>query len=444
MTRVRFAPSPTGHLFVSGARVALVNFLHARRHGGQMLLRFDDVDRDRSRAAFADAISHDLRWLGVSWDETFRQSDRLDQYAKAAHRLRQANRIYPCFEGDDELRAKHDQQLKRGKSPIYDRGMLRMTAEQRAKAEANGKRPYWRFLLSPRTLEWRDQIMGPRQAKLTSVSDPVVVRADGSPTPLFASVVDDIETGITHVIRAEDNAVNTGLQLDLWEALSGSPPGVQFAHLPGLADTGRVRLARKASSLSVRALRGDGVDPAALATCLARIGMPTSGEPAAPEDLALTFDLSRLSQSTAGFDAARLLSLNRRALSRVDFGAIADRLPNGATEAFWLAVRGSLDLLNEVRGWWEVVAGTIVPPVIDGEAAFLSEAEALLPPEPWDDSVWRRWTDALAQATGRVGDALLMPLRLALTGEEQGPALEALLPLIGRARASSRLRIAAA
>jgi glutamyl-tRNA synthetase len=444
MTRVRFAPSPTGHLFVSGARVALANFLHARRHGGHMLLRFDDVDRDRARPAFAETIAHDLQWLGIAWDESFLQSDRLGLYAQAADRLRQANRIYPCFEGDDELRAKRDHQLKRGKSPIYDRGMLRMTAEQRAKAEANGKRPYWRFLLSPRTLEWRDQIVGPRQAKLTAVSDPVVVRADGTPTPLFASVVDDIETGITHIIRAEDNAVSTGVQLDLWEALTGKPPRVQFAHLPALADTGRVRLARKASSLSVRALRSDGVDPAALATCLARVGLPDSGEPATPDDLARTFDLSRLSQATAGFDASQLLSLNRRALSRVDFSAIADRLPSGATEAFWLAVRGSLDLLNEVRGWWEVVAGTIVPPVIDGEEAFLSEAEALLPPEPWDDSVWRHWTDALAQATGRVGDALLMPLRLALTGEEHGPALEALLPLIGRARASSRLRIAAA
>lgn len=444
MTRVRFAPSPTGHLFVSGARVALANFLHARRHGGHMLLRFDDVDRDRARPAFAESIAHDLQWLGIGWDETFQQSDRLDHYAQDAARLRQANRIYPCFEGDDELRAKRDQQLKRGKSPIYDRGMLRMTPEQRAKAEANGKRPYWRFLLSPRTLDWRDQIVGPRQVKLTAVSDPVVVRADGTPTALFASVVDDIDTGITHVIRAEDNAVNTGVQIDLWEALTGKPHRVQFAHLPALADTGRVRLARKASSLSVRALRGDGVDPAALATCLARVGMPGSAEPATPEDLARSFDLSRLSQTTAGFDASQLLSLNRRALSRIDFSAIADRLPNGATEAFWLAVRGSLDLLNEVRGWWEVVAGTIVPPVIDGEGAFLSEAEALLPPEPWDDSVWRRWTDALAQTTGRVGEALLMPLRLALTGEEYGPALDALLPLIGRARASSRLRIAAA
>ena len=286
--------------------------------------------------------------------------------------------------------------------------------------------------------------MGPRQAKLTAVSDPVVVRADGTPTPLFASVVDDIESGITHIVRGEDNAINTGVQLDLWEALAGQPPRVQFAHLPALADIGRVRLARKASSLSVRALRGDGVDPAALATCLARVGMSDAGEPASIAELTRGFDLSRVSRTSAGFDATQLLALNRRALSRIDFGAIADKLPSGATEAFWLAIRGSLDLLNEVRGWWDVVAGTIVPPVINGEGAFLCEAEALLPPEPWDDSVWRRWTDALAQATGRVGEALLMPLRLALTGEEHGPALEALLPLIGRARASSRLLIAAA
>ena len=443
MIRVRFAPSPVGHLFVSGARVALANYLHARRHGGHMLLRFDDMERDRAKPAFVESIAYDLRWLGIDWDETFQQSDRLDHYTQAAERLRLANRIYPCFEGDDELRAKRDQRLKRGKSPIYDRAMLKMTAEQRTKAEANGKQPYWRFLLSPRTLEWRDQVVGARQAKLTAVSDPVAMRADGTPTALFASVVDDIDTGITHIIRADDNAANTGVQLDLWEALTGTAPRVQFAHLPALADAGRVRLSRKVGSLSVRALRGDGVDPAALATCLARIGTASVGEPTPVAVLARDFDLSRLAQSAAGFDASQLLSLNRRALGSLDFSAIADRLPSGATEAFWLAVRGSLDLLNEVRGWWEVVAGTIVPPVIDGEGAFLSEAEALLPPEPWDASVWRSWTDALTNATGRVGEALMMPLRLALTGEEQGPALEALLPLIGRARAANRLRIAA-
>ena len=444
MTCVRFAPSPIGHLYVSGARVALANYLHARRHRGKMLLRFDDIDRDRAQPVFAEAIAHDLTWLGIGWDETFQQSDRQDLYTQAADRLRMANRLYPCFEGDDELRAKRDQRVKRGKSPIYDRAMLKLTAEQRAKAEANGKQPYWRFLLSHRTLEWNDGVLGSRQAKLTAVSDPVVMRADGTPTSLFASVVDDIDTGITHVIRSEDNAANTGVQLDLWEALTGKAPRVQFAHLPALADTGRVRLSRKIGSLSIRALRGDGVDPSALATCLARIGLASVGEPTSMEFLSRDFDLTRLSQAVAGFDAAQLLSLNRRALGLLDFVAIADRLPSGATEAFWLAVRGSLDLSNEVRGWWEVVAGTIVPPVIDGEGRFLTAAEALLPPEPWDDSVWRAWTDALTEATGRVGEALLTPLRLALTGEEQGPALESLLPLMGRARASARLRIAAA
>ena len=444
MTRVRFAPTPTGHLFVSGARVALANYLHAQRQRGKMLLRFDDVDRDRAKPAFAEAIAHDLTWLGIAWDETFKQSDRLDLYAKAADKLRNANRIYPCFEGDDELRAKRDQQIKRGKSPIYDRGMLRMTAEQRAKAEANGKRPYWRFLLSPRTLEWHDLVTGPRNAKLTAVSDPVVVRADGTPTPLFASVVDDIDTGITHIVRAEDNAANTGVQLDLWEALTGKAPRIQFAHLPALADTGRIRLSRKVGSLSVRVLRGDGIDPLALATCLARIGMKAGGEPASLAELARDFDLGRLAQTVAGFDASHLLSLNRRALGRLNFSDIADKLPSGATEAFWLAIRGSLDLLNEVRGWWDVVSGTIVPPVIDGESAFLHQAEDLLPPEPWDDAVWRAWTETLAQTTGRVGEPLLLPLRLALTGEDHGPSLDKLLPLIGRARAANRLRIAAA
>jgi len=444
MIRVRFAPSPTGHLFVSGARIALVNFLHARRHGGHLLLRLDDLDQERSKPAFADAIQHDLAWLGVQWDDSFRQSDRLALYHLAVERLKQSGRLYPCFESDEELRAKHAFRQKRHQPTIYDRAMLKLTPAQRAAAEAGGKRPHWRFRLSDRTVGWHDIVLGSREAKLPAVSDPVLLRANGSVSPILAGVVDDIETGITHVIRGEDNAASTGIQIDLFEALGANPSRLSFAHLPPLAESGRSRLARRVGSLSLRSLRNDGVEACVVAACLTQSVAARPVEPALPAELASGFDLAGLSSAAARFDAADLLALNRRVLQGLDYAAVVERLPSGATETFWLAVRGCIDLLNEARGWWDVVAGTIVPPVIDGEREFLTVAQDLLPAEPWDVSVWTTWTEALARTTGRVGEALLLPLRLALTGEEQGPELAHLLPLMGRTRAANRLQLAAA
>ena len=444
MIQVRFAPSPHGHLFVSGARVALMNFLHARRHDGRLILRFDDMDRERSKPAYLEAIQHDLRWLGIEWDDCFKQSDRLELYAEAGKRLIAAGRLYPCFESEEELRAKRDFRQKRGQSPVYDRAMLKLTPEQREAAEAGGKRPHWRFRLSNRVLEWQDIVLGTRQAKLPAVSDPILIRANGSVAPVLASVVDDMALGITHIIRAEDNAGNTGAQIELFSALGMDPSRLSFGHLPPLGDTdGRSGLARRIGSMSIRALRNDGLEPTAIAMCLAQPVLDGKVEPKPTRELAASFMLSRLSRTNARFDAGSLLAINRNVLRGLDFAAVSDRLPSGATEAFWMALRGHIDLLNEARGWWDVVAGTIVPPVMDGEREFLLAAQDTLPAEPWDGAIWPTWVAALEAATGRSGEALLEPLRLALTGEEQGPDLAELLPLIGRSRVVGRLGIAA-
>lgn len=441
--RVRFAPSPTGYLHVGNARLALVNWLCARRHGGRFLLRLDDTDAARSTQAHAEAIGQDLRWLGLDWDETFRQSSRLDRYVEAAETLKRAGRLYPCFESEEELRAKRDQRLKRGQAPVYDRAMLKLTAAQRAAAEAGGKRPYWRFLLSDGAVGWDDLVLGRRQVKLPSVSDPVLIRTDGTPLYTFCSVVDDLDWRVTHVIRGEDHVTNTGIQLDLLAALGGDPAGPRFAHLPLLTDAQGEKLSKRLDSLSLRRLRTDGVEPAAITAYLARLGTSRDPVPATLAELVADFDFGHFSAASPRFDIGQLQALNRRVLHGLDFAAVADRLPPGATEAFWLAVRGNLDLLGEARGWWDVVAGTIVPPVIEGESAFLRLALDLLPPEPWDAQVWSTWTAALQERTGRRGKALFLPLRLALTGEDHGPDLKTLLPLIGRPRAAARLQVAA-
>ena len=445
--KLRFAPSPTGFLHVGNARLALMNALEARRRRGAFQLRFDDTDAARNRSdELIPAIETDLAWLGIAWDESFRQSDRLDRYEAAADRLRAAGRLYPCFESEDELRAKREARIRARKPPVYDRGALRMTAEQRATAEANGKRPYWRFRLSDASVRWHDMASGAREVKLTAVSDPVLIRADGTPLYTFASVVDDLETGVTDIVRGEDHVTNTGVQIDLARALGAADQPFRFAHLPLLLDTDGGKLSKRTGAVSIRALRQDGVEAAALAGYLARIGTPLSPEPLPLDALAATHDLAHVSRAGARFDMRQLLGLNRQVLAAAPFETVRDRLPEGADAAFWDVVRANLDLLNEARHWWEVVAGTIVPPPVEdvAERDFLATAEATLPPEPWDATAWEHWTAALRAATGRRGRALFAPLRLALTGEEHGPELRALLPLIGRARAAGRLALAAA
>jgi glutamyl-tRNA synthetase len=441
--KLRFAPSPTGLLHVGNARAALVNWLFARQRGGTVLLRLDDTDLERSKAEYAVALEEDLRWLGLDWDESFRQSDRLPRYAAAAERLKASGHLYPCFESEEELRAKREQQLRQGRPPIYDRGALKMTPDQLARALANGKVPYWRFKLTNRSPEWQDGVLGRRAVKLPSLSDPVLVRADGSPLYTFTSVVDDLEGGVTHIIRGEDHVTNTGVQLDIWQALGGDPRALSFAHLPLLTDADGGPLSKRLGSLSLRQLRRDGVEPAALAGYLAALGTSRDPVPAMPAALVAGFDLTAISKSPARFDVQQLLALNRRHLHTASFDSVRAQLPEGADEAFWLVVRDNLDLLGEAKLWFEVVRGTLVPPPQPGEAEYLRAALAALPPEPWDTTTWGAWTEALKAATGRKGKALFLPLRLALTGEEHGPDLKTLLPLIGREKAALRLRVAA-
>ena len=436
--KVRFAPSPTGYLHVGNARAALANWLHARRHGGSFLLRLDDTDAERSKPEFARAIEEDLRWLGLDWDAFLRQSDRTALYAAAAEKLKAQGRLYPCLESEEELEFKREQRRRQHKPPVYDRAALRMTAEQLAKAEANGKTPYWRFKLSGGEATWRDQVLGERRVKLPSLSDPVLVRADGTFLYTFTSVVDDLETGITDIIRGEDHVTNTGIQLDIMGALGMGRP-IRFAHLPLLTDAEGGPLSKRLSSVSLRQFRRDGIEPAAIAGYLASLGARRDPEPAMPAEMVQGWSLDGLSKSAARFDAKQMLALNRKHLHALPYEAVRDRLPEGAGEGFWLAVRGNLDTVGEAKDWLDVAEGNILPPVQEEEADFLRTALDTLPPEPWNGDTWPRWTAELAQRTGRKGRALYWPLRRALTGEEHGPDLKALLPLIGRDRAATRL-----
>jgi len=433
--RLRFAPSPTGRLHVGNAYIAFANWLYARRHGGSFLLRLDDTDRERSTEAHAAGIEADLLWLGLAWDEKASQSARLSRYDEVAANLKVAGRLYPCYETPEELSLKRKLLLQRGEPPVYDRAALSLSEADREKLEAEGRRAHWRFLLSGGTNRWIDLVRGPQQIDEASQSDPVLIRANGTYLYTFTSVVDDIDFAISHVVRGADHVTNTGTQIELFLALGSAPPA--FGHLPLLADASGEGLSKRLGSLSLSELREQGIEPLALASYLSRLGAGAAEPRTSLDTIAADFDLARFHGGAPRFDPAELWTMNARLLHLLPFSAVADRLPRTADEPFWLAVRSNIKRLADAADWWNLLHDAIAPRIEDTELA--ASAAQLLPAEPWDSSTWGSWTSAVKQATGKSGRALFHPLRLALTGREDGPEMKLLLPLIGRRRAFARL-----
>lgn len=440
--RVRFAPSPTGLLHLGSARGALLNWLFAKRHGGTFLLRLDDTDRDRSIDENARLIEEDLRWLGLDWDEYARQFLRVDRYRAAAERLKESGRLYPCYETPEELELQRFRQVASGGVQIYDRAALRLSKAQIKAYEDEGRKPHWRFMLEPGEVAWIDMIRGPVKFQGTKLSDPVLIRADGTPIYTLASVVDDIEFGITHIIRGEDHVTNTAVQLQLFMALNRGPDDLNFAHFTLLQDISGHKLSKRGGSLSIGALRDQGLEAMAINSMLARLGTSDPIEPKGRlDELIEGFDLNKFSRAAPKLELEDLQRLNAKLLHELPFRQVVRRLYETLhieiDEAFWLAVRPNIATLAEVREWWEVCRGTVAPVIAD--TSFASTAATLLPPEPWDDKTWSAWTKAVGAQTGRKGKELFMPLRQALTAREHGPELKSLLPIIGRERAAARL-----
>jgi glutamyl-tRNA synthetase len=437
---VRFAPSPTGLLHIGNIRPALFNWLFARGAGGRFVLRLDDTDTARSREEYADAIREDLRWLGLDWDEEVRQSDRLELYDEAVETLKTAGRLYPAYETPDELDRRRKRQRAQGLPPIYDRAALKLTDADRAKLEAEGRKPHWRFKLDHREVAWDDLIRGAQTIDAGSLSDPILVREDGTYLYTLPSVVDDIALGITHVIRGEDHVANSGAQIQIFEALGGPVP--QFAHHNMLVGSDGESLGKRLGTLSIRQMREEGLEPLAILSHSAAIGTSDAVEAhQSLDELIASFDLAKVSRAPARFDMAELRGVNARLLHERPYEKVADGLAAlgvGGGEDFWLAVRGNVTVLSDALEWWQVVEGPITPVIEDEELCVA--AAGLLPPEPWDAATWKTWTDAVKAETGKKGRALFHPLRLAITGRAAGPELAALLPLIGREKAAARLR----
>ena len=446
-TITRFAPSPTGRLHVGNIRTALHNWMLARKAGGRFMLRIDDTDAERSREEYVEAIRADLAWLGLEPDGEERQSLRLAKYEAAFEALKAAGRVYPAYETAQELELKRKIQLGRGLPPIYARGALKLTQDERAAKEAEGIAPHWRFKLDhDEPITWDDGVRGVQKFDAAQLSDPVIRRADGSWLYMLPSAVDDLDMGVTDVLRGEDHVSNTAVQIQMFTALIAAQYAAakipRFAHEALLV--GREgKLSKRLGSLGCDAFREKGIEPQALVALLARLGTSQPVEPIAERSaLVDSFDLSTFGRAPAKFDDAELERINAALVHQMDFASVEHRLPEGMDEAGWHAIRPNLSHVHEAADWWRLVTGPIAQPdFADDDRAYLAEAARLL---AWGDDPWHALTNALKEATGRKGKPLFLPLRQALTGMDHGPDMAELLPLIGETEARARLERASA
>jgi glutamyl-tRNA synthetase len=430
----RFAPSPTGNLHVGNVRAALHNWLWARRHGGRFILRIDDTDLARSKEEFVTGIRADLDWLGLDRDGEERQSSRFDIYERHFEALKAAGRVYACYETPEELDLRRKILLGRGLPPVYER-------KGEGDPAPDGRTPHWRFKLDHSApIGWDDMVRGAQHFDPSLLSDPVIRRADGSWLYMLPSAIDDVEMGITHVVRGEDHVSNTATQIQMFDALGKVPP--IFAHEALLVGT-EGKLSKRLGSLGMDAFREAGIEPIAIMALLARLGTSDPIEPVTHvQPLIDSIDFAHFGRAPARFDEVELAQLNARILHQTPFATVADRLPAGINEAGWEAVRPNLNRLSEAADWWAVVEGPVAAKIPPEERDYLNQAATLAAALDWSADPWHALTGALKEVTGRKGKSLFLPLRLALTGMEHGPDMGALLPLIGKERALERLQAA--
>ena len=441
---VRFAPSPTGLLHIGNARTALINWLFARHHQGTFILRLDDTDLERSKSEYTEAIFEDLKWLGIDHNAFHAQSARLSHYQEAAEHLKNSGRLYPCYETPEELDFKRRLQRGRGLPPLYDRAALTLSAAEQEKYQQEGRLPHWRFLLNEVPVSWKDLSRGLLKFEPGVMSDPILIREDGSPVYTLSSVVDDIAFGITHILRGEDHISNTAVQIQLFEALGADAQKLTFGHVPMLVGESGESLSKRFGSLSLQKLREEGIESLALASYLVKLGTSDDIVPALSlQHLIDEFDMDHFGRSSPRFSMDTLEKLNAKLLHHWSYEAVKPRLEEvnlgEVEEPFWKAVQGNLNKLEDLRHFQEVCRGHLSPKIHEPDKEYLKEAVELLPPAPWTEETWGAWTRLLKEKTARQGKELFMPLRLALTGEPHGPEMRHLLPLIGREKAEQRL-----
>jgi glutamyl-tRNA synthetase len=436
MTTTRFAPSPTGYIHVGNLRTALFNYMISRKAGGTFILRLDDTDPVRSKQEYIDGIMQDLTWLGLTWDRVEKQSDRLARYQEVAQQLRDMGRLYECFETPVELDLKRKKQLNMGNPPVYDRSALNLSEDEKSELRKT-RESHWRFKLDWTPIEWTDGILGPRSIDGSTVSDPVLIKADGQFLYTMASVCDDIDFGITNVVRGADHVTNTATQIQIIQALGGTVP--DFAHHSLLTGPQGEALSKRLGTLALRDLRTQGIEPMAVLSHMARLG---SSEPielcSSLDQLIDGFDISQFGAAPTKFDVADLGPLTSKYVAGLPVSEVAGLLgeigvPADVQSRFWDAVRENIATRAEAGKWWDLCANGATPEIADEDREFVQTALAMLPEKPWDGDTWKAWTGAVKAATGRKGKGLFMPLRRALTGMDHGPDMSKLMPLLKKA-----------
>ena len=437
---VRFAPSPTGRLHVGNVRTALMNYLFVRERGGKFVLRIDDTDLERSTNEYEEGIKRDLKWLGLNWDETFNQSHRFPSYEAAAKKLREDGLLYACYETSEELDRQRKLLRVQGKPPLYNRAGLELTDAQKTAYEAEGRKPHWRFKLSGKTVTWNDMVRGEQNVDTSSLSDPVLIRGDGSFLYTLPSVVDDIEAKITHVIRGEDHVTNSGAQIEVFQALSDHLP--EFAHTPLLVWKDGSPLSKRLGSLSMGELKDQGFEPLAICSLLAKIGTSDAIEiRPSMDDLKDEFSFEKIGRAPARFSDDELLLLNGRLLHDTPYAAVKDHLESlnvGGGEDFWTLIRSNVSKVTDAAGWSTVIYAPMPGRIEDEDKSFCQAAANALPDEITPQT-WSEWTGTLKVDHARKGKTLFLPLRRALTGRDRGPEMGKLLELLGAEKAKARL-----
>ena len=437
----RFAPSPSGLLHVGNVRTALLNYLVSKKDNGHFILRIDDTDTERSKDKFINNIKQDLNWLGLNYDEYYQQSERIKLYDEAFELLKNKELVYPCFETPDELDKKRKRLIARRMPPVYDRAALKYTKDEIDSFLESGKKPHWRFKLSNKKITFDDLIRGEVNVDLAAQSDPVLKREDGDYLYNLPSVVDDIEMNITHIIRGEDHITNSGIQIEIFNALDSSIP--IFGHNSLLVSESGEPFSKRNSAASINQLREDGIDPNAINSLNASIGSSVDIEAYNSLNLlAQQFEITSLGRAPARYSNDQLYKLNSELLSNYDFEKIISLLGDNKgsfNREFWDCIKHNISNISEVFEWIRVIDEPINID-IDIEYEYLNVAQDLLPNEPWNIETWDQWILKIKEKTERKGKDLFMPIRLALTGKTKGPELNKLILLMGYNKVIERLK----
>jgi len=468
--RVRFAPSPTGHLHIGGARTALFNWLFARHEGGAFVLRIEDTDRARSTEESERAVLEDLRWLGLDWDEgpdiggafgPYRQSQRTSIYADSAGKLLAEGRAFRCYCSDPELEEKRQAALAAGRVPQYDGTCRDLSEEEQRAREDAGLAPTIRLRGPTDDVTVDDLLRGRVEFKKEMLGDFIILRSDGRPTYNFAVVVDDALMEISHVIRAEEHLPNTMRQALLYDALGFERP--VFAHVSLVVARDRSKLSKRHGASSVRELKESGFVPDGVVNYLALLGWshPDGQEILTRDGLIEAFDLGRVSTSPAAYDEDKLSWVNAHAIREADLGSIVDLAepflrragfvePDPERLAHIVALgREGIDRLSDLPG--EVAFFFGDAPDVEEEAAAALEAEGAnavlvglrtrLADEPpdWSAEHFVALLRSAGAELGVKGKGLYMPVRAALTGRTHGPSLGKIAEVLGGEAVAARL-----